>query len=95
MLIPQADGVSLLADYGIESRTFFRGVKHIIGTVVEDVLFNEAKGTVVLDSAMIRRALDRVGGVASAEKDFDAVGKAEPFLDDGFAGQSQIALARG
>ena len=94
VLSPHVDGVSLLADYGIESRTFFRGVKHIIGTVIEDVLFNEAKGSVVLDSAMIRRALDRVGGISS-EDDYDSVGKAEPLFNDGSVGQVQVALARG
>ena len=93
VLIPQADGVSLLADYGIESRTFFRGVKHIIGTVIEDVLFNEMKGSVVLDSAMIRRAIDRVGGIASSEEDFDAVYKTENSVNDAGVGQTQVALA--
>lgn len=95
VLSPKSDGVNLLADYGIESKTFFRGVKHILGTVVEDVLFNETKGTVKLDASLIRRAIDRAGGVAASAGDFDSVGTAEPvFNNDGVDGaQPQVELA--
>lgn len=94
VLFPQPSGVDMLANYGLESKTFFRGVKHVLGTVVEDILFNDKQGTVFIDANLIRRAIDRAGGIASAGKS-DSVDTSESFPNDGFAGEQQVAMARG
>ena len=59
VLFAEQSGVNLLSSYGVETKSFFRGVKHIIGSVVEEVLFDGPSNTIMLDDALIRRAIDR------------------------------------
>jgi ATP-dependent protease Clp ATPase subunit len=62
VLFPQQSAVSYLSEYGVDSKTFYRGVKHLVGSIVEEILFDGTTGTVMLDAALVRRAIDRQGG---------------------------------
>jgi len=63
LLFPQDSGVSLLSNHvAIETHTGFRGVKHLIGSIAEERLFEGARGTINLDAPMVRRAIERSNG---------------------------------
>lgn len=84
VLFPGPDAVRLLADYGISTRTYFRGVKHLVGTIVEDVLFDGETGTVVLDAALVRRAIERAdGSVVTGRPADDASASSDDDRSDG------------
>jgi hypothetical protein len=84
----------MLADYGLQSRSYFRGVKHLLGTVVEEVLLDGQKGTVVLDATLVRRAIDRSSGVdCSASPPRQARGQDDGCERDGQAGEALLAGA--
>ena len=85
VLLAMQSGVDLLADYGVETRTFFRGVKHLVGSVVEEALFDGAKGTIMLDAALVRLAIDRSTVVPGADQGIEPPKPCEPAADDGQA----------
>jgi ATP-dependent protease Clp ATPase subunit len=69
-LLPTDSGVRLLSNYGVETSTYYRGVKHIVGGIVEDILFNASKGEkVCLDPVLVQRAIDRSCGLSGAVRD--------------------------
>lgn len=69
VIFPTQNAVSLLAQYAVETRQYYRGVKHLIGSVIEEILFDGTGGTTMLDSALIRRAIDRTSaGIDSCHK---------------------------
>jgi ATP-dependent protease Clp ATPase subunit len=93
-LYPVEAAVMMLADYGLQSRSYFRGVKHLLGTVVEEVLLDGQKGTVVLDATLVRRAIDRSSGVdCSASPPRQARGQDDGCERDGQAGEALLAGA--
>ena len=81
VLFPLEPAVNLLSDWAVQERSYFRGVKHLVGSVVEEVIFDGTTGTVMLDAALVRRAIDRAGGIVHPDEQA-ATGGAEPLRDD-------------
>jgi ATP-dependent Clp protease ATP-binding subunit ClpX len=55
------DGVRLMAEVALESKTLARGLKSLITTMTEDIVFTERQGTVHLDVSDVRRAIEVTG----------------------------------
>jgi ATP-dependent Clp protease ATP-binding subunit ClpX len=60
------DGIALMAQSALESRTFARGVKTIVARLIEDAVFEERKGSIQFDVAEVAQAIE-VAGLASGE----------------------------
>lgn len=69
VLLPMEPGVDLLADYGFQTKSYYRGAKHLLGTIVEELLFDGTTGLVVIDKSLVKRAIDRANGDADADKE--------------------------
>jgi ATP-dependent protease Clp ATPase subunit len=52
------DGVRLMAECALESRTYARGTKGIVTAMVEDLVFREQQGMVHLGVADVRLAVE-------------------------------------
>jgi ATP-dependent Clp protease ATP-binding subunit ClpX len=55
------DGIRLMAEAALESKTLARGLKSLITTMTEDIVFTERQGTIHLDVAEVRRAIEAAG----------------------------------
>jgi ATP-dependent protease Clp ATPase subunit len=95
VLFPQETAVGMLADYAVESGTFYRGVKHVLGTLVEELLFDEAKGTVMLDAALVRRSIDRASGIAPPDSNDQSEGGLKGLADSDLDAQPEAVLTEG
>ena len=67
--MPMEPGVDLLADYGVQTQSYYRGAKHLLGTIVEELLFDGTTGLVVIDESLVKRAIARANGDADADAD--------------------------
>ena len=67
--MPMEPGVDLLADYGVQTQSYYRGAKHLLGTIVEELLFDGTTGLVVIDESLVKRAIDRANGVADEDNE--------------------------
>lgn len=54
--------VRLIADYAVATGGNYRVAKHLIGTIVEEVLFDDTKGLVLVDAPLVKRAIERANG---------------------------------
>ena len=68
--MPMEPGVDLLADYGVQTQSYYRGAKHLLGTIVEELLFDGTTGLVVIDERLVKRAIDRANGDGDADNEF-------------------------
>ena len=58
-----APGLQLMAELSVDTGMMARGLKMIVGALVEDAVFNEAKGEVAFGLNEVRQAIDRVVSV--------------------------------
>jgi ATP-dependent Clp protease ATP-binding subunit ClpX len=54
-------GVLLMAEWAAETKTYARGLKSIMSRLVEEAVFNDAKGKVTFGAKEVRQAI--TGGV--------------------------------
>ena len=55
------DGIRLVADCAHQTRTYARGIKSIVSTLIEELVFEERKGVTQLGVAEVRRAVEEAG----------------------------------
>lgn len=53
--------VAAMAEHALATKTYARGLKSLVSRLVEDLVFNETKGTVKLAAADVRVAIDAAG----------------------------------
>ena len=53
--------VALMAEWALETRTYARGIKSIVSSLVEDIVFAERKGPVQFGADDVRRAIQMAG----------------------------------
>jgi ATP-dependent Clp protease ATP-binding subunit ClpX len=82
VLFPTDAAIRAIGGYAVESKTFYRGAKAILATIVEEAIFDPHRGTVVIEVGDVRRAVDRLssGGIG---------GENEPMLGDVFVSSSE------
>ncbi|NCD13771.1 MAG: AAA family ATPase [Bacteroidia bacterium] len=57
-VLPTLEGVKELASWALETRTFSRGMRNLMQNIVEEVIFEERKGTIVITGTDVRRAVE-------------------------------------
>ena len=55
------DGIQLMAECALESKTFARGIKTVVARVIEDVVYEERKGSIQFGTAEVARAIEAAG----------------------------------
>jgi ATP-dependent Clp protease ATP-binding subunit ClpX len=53
-------GLADMAAFCVQTKLFARGIRLVVAALVEDLVFNEAKGEVVLSVGAVRQAIERV-----------------------------------
>jgi len=56
-------GLQCMAELSVETGMMARGLRMIVGALVEDAVFSEAKGEVTFGLGEVKRAIERVGSV--------------------------------
>jgi ATP-dependent Clp protease ATP-binding subunit ClpX len=63
------EALRLTARFGLDTRTYFRGCKQIVGSLAEELLFDPKPKTYYIAAADVRRAAERLGsGVVGDEQ---------------------------
>lgn len=57
-VLPSSEGVKELASWALETKTFARGMRNLMQNIVEEVIFEERKGTIEITGADVRRAVE-------------------------------------
>jgi ATP-dependent Clp protease ATP-binding subunit ClpX len=60
VLYPTAASIKAIGEYSMQSKAFYRGAKAILAEVSSEILFDPKQGTVVIEVADIRRAIERL-----------------------------------
>jgi ATP-dependent Clp protease ATP-binding subunit ClpX len=58
-------GLAELAGFCVETRLFARGIRLVISSLVEDLVFNEVRDEQLVSAQEVRRAIERVGCISS------------------------------
>lgn len=62
MLFLSPSAIHVLADYGMESGGYFRAMKRVISALAGEVIFEDRKGTTMVEAVDIRRAASKADG---------------------------------
>ena len=57
-VIPSAEAIQAIASWALESRTFARGMRSLTQSLVEEAIFEERKGDVVIEAGDVRKAIE-------------------------------------
>ena len=57
-VLPTLEGVKELASWALETRTFSRGMRNLMQNIVEEVIFEERKGTIEITGTDVCRAVE-------------------------------------
>lgn len=70
VLFPADAAIRAIGDYAMQTKTFYRGAKAVLATIVEEVFFDPHRGTVVVEAGDVRRAIDRLSsGIVQPDDD--------------------------
>ena len=57
-VIPSPEAIQAIASWALETKTFARGMRSLTQSLVEEAIFEERKGDVVIGAGDVRRAID-------------------------------------
>ena len=60
VLFPRDSAIRAIGDYSMQSKTFYRGAKAILATIVEEIFFDPHPGVMFIELEDVRRAIDRL-----------------------------------
>ena len=55
------EGIQLMAESALESKTFARGLKTVVARLIEDAVFEERKGSIQFGAAEVAQAIEAAG----------------------------------
>jgi ATP-dependent Clp protease ATP-binding subunit ClpX len=69
VLFPSDTAIRAIADYSIQSKGYYRAAKDVLASIVEELLFDDYRGTMVIEKYAVRRAIDRLSsGIVSPDQ---------------------------
>jgi ATP-dependent protease Clp ATPase subunit len=79
VLFPHGGSIARMAEYALESRTFYRGIKSVWWGIAEAAVAGGEKGTVLVGTAEVDAAIGRASSGAVGNRDGKAAPRQDPF----------------
>ena len=91
VLILNDASVREIARYGLETNTFYRGCRQVVGVLAEELLWDSTPNAYIITKADVRRAISRLASGLAQPDDKPATGGTEPIPDGDADAQSEQA----